>query len=471
VTSRVRLDEKYAERRAAQNLTQRNLISRVFSKYFCSEMPGSSPAYRRAREPSDQLPGTINKNFGTISHMPAPQPEPKQWDIFCQVIDNFGDIGVCWRLACNLAQRGQRVRLWVDDPSVLRWMAPHVQVDAAEPHHPVQVRTWTAEVPHIGVDMPGDVVIEAFGCTIDPAWVMSRSTINSIAARAVNTASNHDFASKKVLSNEHALTWVNLEYLSAEGYAARNHGLPSPVMAGPATGMTKWFFYPGFTVGTGGLLREEGIALPDALPLAVDNTQRVSLFCYESPALPQLLQQLIQGPHNTQLQVTHGRVSSAVQTALQTLKKPVSSNQFNNEIPLQGTLNLLNQLSNLERLEINFLTLMPQSSYDALLRSCHLNVVRGEDSLVRALWAGQAFVWHIYPQDDGAHAAKLDAFLDWLQAPADLRLFHYVWNGLSQQPLPLMDWATWAQVTQQARARLVLQDNLAKQLIVWCASH
>ena len=48
----------------------------------------------------------------------------KLWDIFCQVIDNYGDIGVGWRLATNLAARGQRVRLWLDNSSVLRWLAP-----------------------------------------------------------------------------------------------------------------------------------------------------------------------------------------------------------------------------------------------------------------------------------------------------------------------------------------------------------
>lgn len=42
-------------------------------------------------------------------------PPSRLWDIFCSVVDNYGDIGVCWRLAVNLAQRGQRVRLWIDD--------------------------------------------------------------------------------------------------------------------------------------------------------------------------------------------------------------------------------------------------------------------------------------------------------------------------------------------------------------------
>ena len=48
----------------------------------------------------------------------------RQWDIFCKVIDNFGDIGISWRLSADLAARGQQVRLWVDDASALAWMAP-----------------------------------------------------------------------------------------------------------------------------------------------------------------------------------------------------------------------------------------------------------------------------------------------------------------------------------------------------------
>ena len=47
------------------------------------------------------------------------------WDIFCTVIDNHGDLGVCWRLTRQLRDAGQRVRLWVDDASALAWMAPN----------------------------------------------------------------------------------------------------------------------------------------------------------------------------------------------------------------------------------------------------------------------------------------------------------------------------------------------------------
>ncbi|MBY0444112.1 MAG: elongation factor P maturation arginine rhamnosyltransferase EarP, partial [Burkholderiales bacterium] len=38
-----------------------------------------------------------------------------RWDIFCRVIDNYGDIGVCWRLARQLSfEHGFAVRLMVD---------------------------------------------------------------------------------------------------------------------------------------------------------------------------------------------------------------------------------------------------------------------------------------------------------------------------------------------------------------------
>ena len=95
--------------------------------------------------------------------------------------------------------------------------------------------------------------------------------------------------------------------------------------------------------------------------------------------------------------------------------------------------------------------------------------MRGEDSLVRALWAGQPFVWHIYPQHDDAHHAKLEAFLDWLQAPPAVRLFFQVWNGMAPPAeLPVLDAALqqeWRDCTLAARARLWAQQDLLTQLL------
>jgi uncharacterized repeat protein (TIGR03837 family) len=121
---------------------------------------------------------------------------------------------------------------------------------------------------------------------------------------------------------------------------------------------------------------------------------------------------------------------------------------------------------------MRFLPYLTQSGYDRLLRHCDLNIVRGEDSLVRALWAGRPLIWHIYPQHDGAHHDKLDAFLSLTQAPASLADFHRRWNADHAQSLPALApdlvhaWRTWALALRQ---RLRAQPDLTTQLIAFAA--
>lgn len=352
----------------------------------------------------------------------TPSPTPQVWDIFCQVIDNFGDIGVCWRLAADLAQRGCQVRLWVDDGQALAWMAPQGAPG-------VTVHAWPSQAPAAGA---GDVVIEAFGCEIPAAFQQA------LAERA---------------QQQRASVWINLEYLSAEDYVARCHRLPSRLMSGPAAGLTRWFFYPGFSSGTGGLLREADLrhrqagfnrsawraqhGLQDSDPV-------FSLFCYEPPAF---LQAFASAGPGTQWLVTPGRATALVQQLLPQ--------------PLPAHVHLLPPCS--------------QPAFDEMLWASDLNLVRGEDSLVRALWAGQPFVWHIYPQDDHAHHAKLDAFLGWLQAPASLRQAHAAWNGIPGPDGSAVAWPAvtaselqqWAHCVQVARNSLWAQPSLAEQLMAF----
>lgn len=376
-----------------------------------------------------------------MNRPPAPIPA-LQWDVFCQVIDNFGDIGVCWRLASQLAAQGQRVRLWVDDASALTWMAPNGCPG-------VELRDWHAPPP--SPEEPAtDVMIEAFGCEIAPDF---------IAACAHPTSAG---APKPV--------WINLEYLSAESYVERNHKLPSLIMSGPAQGWTRWFFYPGFTPATGGLLREVDLMdrykefdAPTWRRQHLHNhgdlrsqTRWMSLFCYEPPALPQWLRLCENAPVPTHLLVAPGRPTQAVQAAL----GPPAG--FSGQNDLQPPSDKRGQLY------ISYRQSCPQPAFDEMLWACDFNAVRGEDSLVRALWAGKALVWHIYPQDDNAHHAKLHAFLDWLQAPASLRQFHCTWNGLDEAPLQWPDddtLAEWTACVQAARARLLTQDKLVAQLL------
>ncbi|MFE1573862.1 elongation factor P maturation arginine rhamnosyltransferase EarP [Comamonas odontotermitis] len=344
------------------------------------------------------------------------------WDIFCQVIDNFGDIGVCWRLAADLAQRGCQVRLWVDDASALAWMAPQ-----GAPH--VQVWPWPEAAPPDG---PGDVVIEAFGCEIPPSFQQA------IAGKAQD--------------NPRSPVWINLEYLSAQDYVERCHRLPSRLMSGPAAGLTRWFFYPGFTDRTGGLLREAALAERQAAfdrPAwrarhgLQDSDLVFSLFCYEPAAFAQVF--AASGP-GVQWLVTPGRATALVQSTPQAAGAA----------------------------HVHYLPTGTQLQFDDMLWACDLNFVRGEDSLVRAIWAGKPFIWQIYPQDDNAHHAKLAAFLDWLEAPASLREAHALWNGTAPADAPL-PWPTpspallalWATCVQAARHRLQAQPSLTEQLMAF----
>ncbi|MFV0680090.1 elongation factor P maturation arginine rhamnosyltransferase EarP [Ottowia sp.] len=363
------------------------------------------------------------------------------WDVFCRVVDNLGDAGVCWRLARQLAAHGHQVRLWIDDPTPLAWMAlGALQGRVAG----ITVIPWTQplDAALLARLPPADVWIEAFGCEIAPEF---------IAAHADFTSAKNQFETPI------SPVWINLEYLSAESYVERMHGLPSPVLHGPAAGRTKWFFYPGFTPRTGGLLRGRH-ALPETTGfdrhtwfqthgLHWHGERAVSMFCYDPPALAHLLTRWQLAPTLTRLLVAAGGSADAVQRALPPTEAPASTQR------------------QLGALTVDFLSYLPQPEFDQMMAACDLNFVRGEDSLVRALWAGAPLVWHIYPQHDNAHHAKLQAFLDWLDAPPSLRQFHRVWNGIDRSPLPKIDLPAWRSCVLRARQRLLAQPDLCTQLI------
>ncbi|HNH62983.1 MAG TPA: elongation factor P maturation arginine rhamnosyltransferase EarP, partial [Thauera aminoaromatica] len=157
-------------------------------------------------------------------------PARPRWEIFCQVVDNFGDIGVCWRLATDLARRGGgAVRLWVDEWEALRRICPAaaaVDERAGGSVQGVELRRWTsAFVPLV----PGEIVVEAFACELPAAQLEAMAALRQ------------------------APLWINLEYLSAEAWVAGCHGMASPH---PRLPLVKNFFFPGFDAGTGGLPRE-----------------------------------------------------------------------------------------------------------------------------------------------------------------------------------------------------------------------
>ena len=357
-------------------------------------------------------------------------------DIFCKVIDNYGDIGVCWRLCKQLAARGETVRLITDDASALEWMTP------IRPRL-VEIITWDQSEK---IERPADLVIESFGCELPDFYIakMARQATLGKASR-----------------------WVNLEYLTAERYAEECHLLPSPVMQGTGKGLTKIFFYPGFTNKTGGLLREPNLherraafnktswLKAQGIEWRREHDERiVSLFCYEPSALSALLAELQSSDQSTLLLVTAGRASQAVQAVQADIASQAPSDRA---------------------LRIQYLPYLTQDDYDHLLWASDFNFVRGEDSLVRAIWSGKPFVWQIYPQDDDAHHVKLEAFLDAYLEDADagagtqIRAAHRLWNDMdTSQNRPashiLYGLHEWRMVSKARRDAWLELPNLAVQL-------
>ena len=368
----------------------------------------------------------------------------KSADIFCEVIDNFGDIGVCWRLARQLAQQeGLAVTLWVNDLARLQHLRPAIDPQCAMQHcDGFAVRLWLADAAELA--SPADLVIEAFGCKLPASY------INAMASRTT------------------APVWINLEYLSAESWVEGCHRLRSPH---PQLPLTKYFYFPGFTEGTGGLLQEAGLPAPrsqgqqDAqrraaflaqlgVQVAADATL-VSLFCYPSAPLEALFAAMQADAPVTCL-VPAGVASAALANFMQ---KPAAAGACFTK----------------GKLTVQILPFLEPDAYDLLLWCCDLNFVRGEDSLVRAQWAGQPFVWQLYKQEDAAHLEKMDAFLAHYAAglapplTAILQRSWLAWNG---DATAVPDWpglfASLSELRAQGaqwRAQLSAHDELARGLV------
>ena len=306
---------------------------------------------------------------------------PCTWDIFCRVVDNYGDAAVCWRLARQLAAEHEAtVRLWIDTLAPLHALCPQVAMGCARQSvAAVEVRVWPQAWETV---QPAETVVEAFGCGLPDEYV--RAMVEAARPPA----------------------WVVLEYLSAEAWVPQHHGLPSPH---PRWGIPRYFFFPGFVEGTGGLLREAGLAERrrafDAeargriwhslgFEAPAERAAVVSIFAYAGVPLESLLSAWEHGEAPVIAGITHGKLAARAGAYLG-----------------RGAAVGAGQRLRRGNVEVRVLPFVPQHAYDELLWSSDCNFVRGEDSFVRAQWAALPFVWNIYPQTGDAHWKKLEAFL------------------------------------------------------------
>lgn len=372
--------------------------------------------------------------------------------LFCKVVDNFGDIGICWRLALQLQQEhGIGVTLWVDDLKTFQRIRPDVELDAdTQDIAGVTVRHWRDQD---GVFAPGDIadiVIEFFAVDIPPGY------INAMA------------------QCEPRPVWLNLEGLTAEEWVEGCHTLPS---SHPRLPLTKYFYFPGFTSKTGGLLRESSLderrlqfqsnpaevaAFFAQLGVTPDEAEalKVSLFCYQHAPVAELFDAWQGGDKPVTCLVPEGVATDAVSAFLGVDAKAGA-------VATRGALT------------VRVIPFVAQPDYDKLLWACDLNFVRGEDSFVRAQWAGKPFVWHIYHQDENLHHKKLRAFLcRYSEEIESLFAFSLGWNGALEQaalaeqwPLLLADLATISARAMEWQHQMLENGDLASNILQFAASH
>ncbi|MBI3728418.1 MAG: elongation factor P maturation arginine rhamnosyltransferase EarP [Burkholderiales bacterium] len=346
-------------------------------------------------------------------------PAAKSLALFCKVVDNFGDIGICWRMARQLQQEhGIAVTLWVDDLRSFQRICPQVNTDAeVQQIAGVAIRHWRDQQGTFTVAEIADIVIEFFACDIPPDYIQAMAQC------------------------EPRPVWLNLEGLTAEEWIEGCHTLPSPH---PSLPLTKHFFFPGFNNKTGGLLREASLdsertafqSDPAAMAAflrqlglteAEIHATRISLFCYPHAPVTDLLKVWQSADTPVICLAPEGVATEAIETFLGQAAKAGANISH-------------------DALTVRVLPFIPQADYDKLLWACDINFVRGEDSFVRAQWANKPFIWHIYPQDKNLHHVKLNAFLEIATSvTASQTALSHAWNGVGNPPL---DWTDLWQAFQ-----------------------
>jgi uncharacterized repeat protein (TIGR03837 family) len=355
-----------------------------------------------------------------------------RWDIFCQIVDNYGDAGVCWRLARSLSSiHGQGVRIFCDDLPTLNLLASGVDEDIKQK---IALLPWESSFANARhpVETP-DVVIEAFGCELPERYLagLLMAPIKPII--------------------------INLEYLSAEPWIVDFHSKASP----QSHGIPKYFFFPGFQDEVGGILIDpvpsiatgENETPPASLRKTWSqlrpNAKRISVFCYPGAPLRKWLEDLGKINQDFDILLTYGHAELLGMHTGQNIKLPAN-------------------------IHLHPLPFVSQDEYDWLLSRCDFNIVRGEDSFVRAQLAGKPFIWHIYPQADHAHEVKLAAFLDLYlkEASQDLRLATIAamtWAMPKQWFDALGDWNTHSKAWRAQLLEKQGDGGLAARLLAFVA--
>ncbi|AWD32302.1 hypothetical protein CKSOR_00172 [Candidatus Kinetoplastibacterium sorsogonicusi] len=311
-------------------------------------------------------------------------------DIFCNVIDNYGDIGFCWRLSKNLENRYKwKISLWINNLNAFANIEKNINTISSKQFvNNISIRYWNDD--ELFNHNPGNIIINSFSCDLPNFYLKKIKIFNSLL--------------------------INLEYLTPELWINKYHLLPSY----NNLNIKKYFFFPGFRKKTGGIIREPylsserekfqndifmknnflyKVGFTNELMNFKNDAKLIFIFCYK-----------------------HSPIRSFIQ-ALKYLNKKFIIILSNDNIIEKD------YLKNSDKVKFHKLPLINQDSFDKLLWCSDINFIRGEDSFIRAIWAKRPFIWNIYKQDNNAHIKKLQAWLSLYMPPQYIYDLTMHWNN------------------------------------------
>ena len=282
-------------------------------------------------------------------------------DIFCEVIDNYGDVGVAYRLARELKRiyPNKELRFIINQTEELNLIKKNDDIDDI-------IVIDYKDVHKIG--QPADLVIETFACNIPEIYM------------------NKALKTSKLM--------INLEYFSSEDWVDDFH-LQESFLGG---NLKKYFFIPGLSEKSGGIILDKEF---------LDRKNKV-----QENREYYLKQFNIDEKYDLIISVfSYEKNFDNFLKTLQKLDKKVLLLLLS-EKTQKNFIKYFDNNDYYDKIKAVKLPFFTYDKYEELLALCDINLVRGEDSFVRALLLGKPFLWHIYPQDENTHIIKLESFLE-----------------------------------------------------------
>ena len=308
--------------------------------------------------------------------------------VLCKVVDNFGDIGVVWRLCCQLSNQikkenfTSKINLIVDDLASFNKICNSVDSNKSfQIVENINIFNWNDEKLCYDEFSKNDgenlsVILEVFQCG-RPLWM------------------------EKILFEEklnRTVQIIMIDYLTAEKYAEDFHCLQSLTRSSK---VQKVNFMPGFTNKTGGLI------IDSEWEQLCDYKNNKTLLCFTYDRNWDALANACKKSNYIE------KVLIAPGKGFESLKKSFYSNFIKD--------------SNLKIEELSF---MNQNEWDKMLKNCGVLFIRGEESMSRACLSGIPFVWHAYPQSDEYQLIKVRALLERMSVHfkcEDFKIIEKVW--------------------------------------------